>query len=113
MPIRKELRHFYRTPQWFAARIAVRKRAGDRCEHCNASNGTTAMLRSSRRRLHRVEIQCGCAHLNGAAGDDRPDNLAWLCRGCHLRHDREFHKLTRAGRKDAARPLLAEFAGAP
>lgn len=56
--------------------------------------------------MHWSGIQCGAAHRNGVAGDDRPDNLAWLCRGCHLRHDFSQHRLTRATRKDAARPLL-------
>lgn len=54
-----------------------------------------------------VATQCGCVHLNGIAGDDRDENLAWLCRSCHLRHDVRFHRETRATRKDAARPLLA------
>jgi hypothetical protein len=106
MPIRAELLHLYRRPEWFAAREAVRKRAGDRCEHCTLTNGTTAMLSSRRRGLHCVAIQCGCAHLNGVAGDDRDENLAWLCRGCHLRHDRAFHRETRSARKDLARPIL-------
>jgi len=53
-------------------------------------------------------VQCGCSHVNGIAGDDRLDNLRWLCRGCHLAADRKQHYETRAARKDAARPLLAE-----
>lgn len=34
MPIRPELRKFYRTPQWRAACALVRIRAQGRCEHC-------------------------------------------------------------------------------
>lgn len=40
MPIRAELRHHYRTPQWKAARAAVKERAGDKCERCHAKNGS-------------------------------------------------------------------------
>jgi 5-methylcytosine-specific restriction endonuclease McrA len=112
MPIRPELRHFYQTPEWFAARKACRERAGDRCEHCGATNETIAVLpRGPLRRLTTVWIQCGAAHLNGMAGDDRQENLAWLCRGCHLKHDRAQHRATRSDRKDAARPLLAAVEG--
>lgn len=51
-------------------------------------------------------VQLGRAHLNGVAGDDREENVAALCRWCHLRHDEKQHRETRATRKDAARPLL-------
>lgn len=106
MPIRADLRHFYRTPGWRAARAAVRERAGDRCEQCGVRNGLRVNIRLDRA----VLIQCGCAHLNNIAGDDRLENLAWLCRGCHLHHDRFTHAAsahrTRSARKDAVRPLL-------
>lgn len=101
MPIRKELRHFYRTPEWRMARAACRSRANDRCERCGRKNGSLKV------KPRVVVIQCGAAHLNNVAGDDRPENLAWLCRGCHLRHDLPHHHETRAARKDAARPLLS------
>lgn len=111
MPIRAEFRHFYRTPEWKQARERCRDRAGDRCERCGASNGTwiTRLIRRGMRILgsKRVIIQCGAAHLNNIAGDDRDENLKWLCRGCHLQLDKPFHHETRAARKDAARPLLS------
>jgi hypothetical protein len=124
MPIRPELRHFYRTPEWFAAREAVRKRAGDRCENCGAKDGAVGYRGKQMRCFIQLTggqtfpppmqpdaqlilIQCGCCHRNGVAGDDRLENLAWWCRGCHLRHDKPFHRDTRAARKDRARPLLA------
>lgn len=125
MPIRPELRHHYRTPAWFAARKACRERAGDRCERCGAKNGAVGFRREGKITLvemtekdakaalltapwlNMVRIQCGCCHRNNVAGDDRPENLAWWCRGCHLRHDKPHHRETRAARKDAARPLLA------
>lgn len=111
MPIRPEFRQFY-GPEWqLVIRPRIRARAGDRCEHCGRQNG------SYRPQLPKwVLIQCGAAHLNNTPGDDRDENLAWLCRGCHLRldcfvHARAAH-VTRATRKDAARPLLnQEVAG--
>jgi hypothetical protein len=152
MPIRKELRHLYRTPEYKAARARCRERAGDRCEQCGAPNKKTVLrafrwwtpytfeatlffLKAKRdgkevtelpwhvRDPHNVDhfrtahfpwharmkvvwIQCGAAHLNNVAGDDRDENLAWLCRGCHLRTDKPFHRATRQLRKDLERPLL-------
>ncbi len=153
MPIRKELRKFYRTPEWYAAREAVKSRAKDCCENCGAPNRQTvlrayewwtpATLQATVFMLngtiagepvtllpwHHKDtiqlahfprhdgmkwsgIQCGCAHVNGIAGDDRIDeNLRWWCRGCHLRHDIPIHVAnaheTRGARKDEKRPLLA------
>jgi hypothetical protein len=148
MPIRPDLRHYYRGPAWRATRERIRERAEDKCEQCGAPNGTTvlraytwwtpatleATVFMARGTIHGtpvtklpwhngrtfnnahfprhdgmrwVGIQCGCAHLNGVANDNRDENLAWLCRGCHLRHDQGQHRNTRSTRKDAARPLLA------
>jgi hypothetical protein len=122
VPIRKELRPLYRTPEWKAARAACRERAGDRCEQCGAQNRTVGFRdlegKFIRLRLgldfpppdqpnaYLLLIQCGCAHLDNNPANNAPDNHAWLCRGCHLHRDADFHRLTRATRKDAARPLL-------
>ncbi|HWE51372.1 MAG TPA: hypothetical protein VG273_16390 [Bryobacteraceae bacterium] len=38
MPIRRELRHFYRGPAWRAKRRFVLDRAGDKCERCGKPN---------------------------------------------------------------------------
>jgi hypothetical protein len=117
VPIRPELRHLYKTPEYKAARAACRERAGDRCEQCGGGNrqvgwkikGKFVRLAFGRPMPHGetfVLIQCGASHMNNVAGDDRPENLRWLCRGCHLAADALHHKLTRSVRKDAARPLL-------
>ena len=58
-----------------------------------------------------VGIVCTCAHLNHVSGDDRDENLRFLCQWCHLEHDVRFHHETRATRKDAARPILVAAAG--
>jgi hypothetical protein len=109
MPIRKELRHFYRTPEYKAARAACRDRAGDRCEQCHKLNGQIELRFYPDH--HSVVIQCGASHVNNVAGDDRPENLRWLCRGCHLKNDAEFHRHTRCVNKDRKRPLFSEIGG--
>lgn len=95
MPIKREFRRFYRGKAWAAVRERVRARAGDKCEHCHKPNGIFG-------------IQCGAAHLNHTPGDDRLENLAWLCRRCHLKFDAGHHRDSRSARKDRARPLLQE-----
>ena len=62
------------------------------------------------RRLRRrwVHIVCTVAHLNHVPGDDRDENLKFLCQWCHLNYDKLHHRETRQIRKDAARPLLQE-----
>lgn len=59
--------------------------------------------------MHWVSINLNVAHLNHVAGDDRDDNLKALCSWCHLNYDKLHHHITRATRKDQARPLLASL----
>jgi 5-methylcytosine-specific restriction endonuclease McrA len=98
MPIRPELRHHYAGPEWKAIRARIAERAGNACEKCGAPNGIFG-------------IQCGVAHLDQNPANNADDNLAYLCRGCHLKFDARFHaaaaRHTRQVRKDRARPLLA------
>jgi len=138
MPIKPEFRAFYRGKAWRATRERIRERAGDRCEQCLVPNhtrvirkggwwwnakghhwsdpqeGSTSPPRGLPRRI--VYIVCTCAHLNSVPGDDRPENLKFLCQWCHLATDRRMHlansRTTRVTRKDAARPLLQEAARA-
>jgi len=56
---------------------------------------------------YRVRVVLTIAHLNHDPTDNRDKNLAALCQWCHLHHDRQHHKKTRATRKDQARPILA------
>ena len=131
MPIRKELRHFYSTPEWQATRQRILARAQDRCEQCRAPNhtsvrrykgwwvdpdklywrdergavaGYTGSVRYSQCRI--VTIVLTIAHLNHTPGQDSDDNLQALCQWCHLHYDQPHHKLTRSMRKDRMRPLL-------
>lgn len=95
MPIRRDLRHFYKGEAWQAIRKRIRERAGDKCEQCGKPNGIW-------------RIQCGVAHLDHNPANNSDDNLKWLCRKCHLLWDKTHHADTRKERKDQARPLLKE-----
>jgi len=59
-------------------------------------------------RAHDVFVLLTVAHLNHVSGDDRDENLKALCQWCHLNYDKLHHHETRATRKDASRPLLAD-----
>lgn len=129
MPIRPDLRKFYDgNPEWRAAREIVRLREEDRCRHCGGKNGAIGFhkrLYPGRRfielterdaqamaridpSLKIVRIQCGCSHRFPVPPMDyRPENLLWLCRGCHLIFDKGGHKRSRQVRRDRGRPLLA------
>lgn len=43
MPIRRELRHFYRGPAWRATRARILERAGNCCERCGVPNRTIVL----------------------------------------------------------------------
>ena len=155
MPIRPDLRPFYRGPAWRATRERIRERATDRCEQCGKPNhrrlwvvsivdvkayfepwqawslvkgdgqrwilcvtgrpfrplsgGQTWRLRGAEWKLaRRIRVICNVAHLNHTSGDDRDENLKFLCQWCHLNYDKLHHRETRATRKDAARPIKWE-----
>jgi hypothetical protein len=123
MPIKPELRKFYGREWRTVTRPRILERAGDKCENCKVPNhaivwrmahglwrhmsvyGEPAMSRPGN--SHEVKIVLTIAHLNHMAGDDRPENLKALCQWCHLDYDKHHHHITRAVRKDAARPILA------
>ena len=95
-------------PKWSLIRRLIQRRAGDACEHCGAQNGDmyatdpeTGVCRavsghdartSLREGWRIVMIQCGAAHLDQDRDNNRFDNLAFLCRACHLNHDRPFNQ---------------------
>jgi hypothetical protein len=134
MPIRPDLRPFYRGPAWKATRERIMKRAKNRCEQCGKRNhrrvyarylrlmgeprmwwsyGCTVWRDHTGRRATpprfsretRVRVICTVAHLNHVSGDDRDENLKFLCQWCHLNYDKLHHRQTRITRKDAARPI--------
>ena len=137
MPIRRELRHFYRGPVWEATRERIVERADHKCERCGKPDGEKVLTRIIPAvrmfwcdlkggkwrddvakvvkltpailalRIRTIRVVICVCHINGVAGDDRDDNLAAWCQWCHLNHDVGLHRVTRCLRKDAARPLLA------
>lgn len=102
MPIRSDLRHHYKGPDWLAIRDRIRKRAGGNCEQCDVVDGSPTTNRDGKE----SRVQCGVAHLDHDPKNNADENLKYLCRACHLVHDQGQHKQTRSKRKDAARPLL-------
>lgn len=125
MPIRADLLHLYRAPEWQAARAAVKEKAADRCQRCNVKNGAWIVRDASKRGFTEITeadaaglkargervvlIQCGACHRVPVPQGEMYalSNLLWLDRGCHLRFDSGVHRRSRQTRKDLARPLLA------
>jgi hypothetical protein len=116
MPIKLEFRPLYKTDSYRTGRAAVRDRAGDTCEDCGRLNCSVHIVTAAIAGTDLVEglrlliIRCGAAHRNNIPGDDRLENLAWWCRGCHLRQDAPLHAVhgheTRCAVKDPLRPLV-------
>ena len=118
MPIRPELRKFYRGPEYDAQRARIVKRAGDKCEQCRVPNGKDvqrgpggvyrhvdarcgAPWRNAKGNVttfeprqdltRRVRIVLTMAHLDHNPANSDPSNLKALCTPCHLRHDAPVH----------------------
>jgi hypothetical protein len=117
MPIRKDLRTFYKSPEWRAIRAHILKRAGAKCEACAkpdrvllwvTRDGTGRWYMPDQKPrepglvLHLTRCVLTVAHLNHDTYDNRDTNLAALCQYCHLKHDRRFH-LASARRMKARR----------
>jgi 5-methylcytosine-specific restriction endonuclease McrA len=133
MPIRPENRALY-PADWPAISLAIRERAGQRCEDCGVPNhalggrdggkfypaasqgecslgldwpkpGDYAWCRGLQTaRLRIIRIVLTVAHLNHDPTDNRPENLRALCQRCHNRLD-AAHRA--AGRKARARRDMA------
>lgn len=113
MPLRPELRHLYRTPEWTSAKSRIAIRAQGRCEKCGAKKGQKYF---SARTGKLVVVQLHLAHSDHEDLDRfyDDDNLNYLCASCHLKFDSELHirraRETRSAAKDRKRPLLARAA---
>lgn len=57
-------------------------------------------------RAYTVRVILTVAHLDHDSSNMADENLAALCQWCHLHHDEDHHRETRAVRKDTTRPLL-------
>jgi hypothetical protein len=135
MPIRPDLRHLYRTPEYVEARARVVERSGDRCEQCGKRNGSIVetvtgkedgkhfmwwrgigpWVDDSGHEWRHLDVRCatrivivhiGLAHLDHNPANNADENLKFLCGWCHLHYDQLHHKETRSIRKDRQRPLL-------
>lgn len=112
-PIRPENRDRYPT-DWPAVSLAVKERAGWRCE-CEGECGRPADhlgpdpieredLPDTRCVNHQGDRAYGTgsrvvlttAHLDHVPEHCDPSNLRAMCQGCHLHYDREHHAQTRA-----------------
>ncbi len=123
MPIAADMRHLY-PANWPEIAHQVKTRAHWRCQHCRMRSNSRYYWRQRDGLRERVRlppgvqppgkapvrvVQIGAAHLNHNPADNRPENLAALCRYCHLIHDIGFHQQRRAARiwRDMlARPLM-------
>jgi len=90
---------------WRATSCGWRTWLGER-----APDAIAAALRADFGKPRTIRVVLSICHLNHAAGDDRDENLKGLCQWCHLHLDRAAHKMSRATRRDRARPLLVEGA---
>ncbi len=90
MPIRPERRALY-PKDWKAISLAIRERAGQRCEgspgiypDCRAANGEPHPVTGSK-------VVLTVAHLDHDETSSDPANLMAMCQRCHLTYDRHHH----------------------
>jgi hypothetical protein len=104
MPIARENVPHYRTWKWRMAAAYVRWCAHDSCQDCGLT----------RQAARAANLTMGVAHLNRTPGDDRHENLRYLCAACHLRFDNAANvrtiQINRSRRRH--RGQLALIAGA-
>lgn len=127
MPARPENAALY-PPDWPSISLAVRSRAGWRCEECGVENRAWGW-RDSSGAFHRVrarplkdagygrppfelrigdnvvriiEIVLTAAHLNHNPADCRQENLRAWCQRCHLIYDAPMKRARRLERERAA-----------
>lgn len=94
-------------PKWPLIRRLILRRAGGRCEWCQARNRRPHPRTGSR-------VYLAVAHLDRARAHNRFHNLALLCQRCHLCHDRPQHLASRrAGRNWQRQQLSLDFPPGP
>ncbi|MGI5507465.1 hypothetical protein [Lentzea sp. CA-135723] len=103
MPIRPENQDRY-PADWAAVSLAIKQRAGWRCEcrgECGRPPSHLDLDQRCRNHHHRPAYGTGSrvvlttAHLDHVPEHCDPDNLAAMCQGCHLNYDAEHHAQTR------------------
>lgn len=97
-PIRPSERARY-PKNWKAVSLAIRERAGNRCE-CEGECGLHRTNPGPRRCLElngakatwaKGKVVLTVAHLNHQPEDCRDENLKAMCQRCHLRYDAPHH----------------------
>lgn len=121
MPIAARLRKQFYGKTWRdVIRPRILERARNKCEQCGKPNHARVFtytwrepagprmiwIREGSRLPRKILADLQICHLNNCPGDDRDDNLRACCGWCHCNLDLQFHKQTRAARKDRSRPLL-------
>ncbi len=106
---------------WKTISLAVRERAGNRCEWCGARNHAVGWRDADGEfhevsaeeaeglaadRIRTIRIILTVAHLDHDTHNNASANHAALCQQCHLRHDARLHAQhaaqTRRGKRMAA-----------
>lgn len=138
MPISKEKMKLYpggsiRSKEWLAIRERILKRAGNKCERCQAPNRTVILragdvyvlpergetfcaqsgeflgrTRGSEMPAGRfVAVVLTIAHLDGQLVDHSDENLQALCQQCHNRLDMRQRQVAAARTRRAKRGQLS------
>lgn len=103
-PIRPENRDRY-PADWAAISLAVKERAGWRCECRGECGRPSPHLDAEGLCVNRhgepavgtgSKVVLTTAHLDHTPEHCDPDNLKAMCQGCHLHYDRAHHAETRA-----------------
>lgn len=118
MPIKPENRGKY-PADWNLVRLAILKRAGDRCELCFLENGDAIQREPCGKpfrwteippahRKKAVKVVLTIAHINQDPTDNRPVNLLALCQRCHNRIDLPYRTLNAAATRAAKEASFVE-----
>lgn len=114
MPIRPENRDRY-PADWRAISLAIKERAGWRCEcvgECGRGTHTGRCPNQQGQPAYGTgsKVVLTTAHLNHTPEDCRDDNLRAMCQGCHLHYDRDHHRETAARTRAAALAAAGQLA---
>jgi hypothetical protein len=98
MPTRIENRHRY-PKNWPEIRARIRERSGGRCEctgQCGLHRGKRCIERNGEPAIYaRGKVVLTVAHFPDHAPENCADeNLIHACNRCHLRMDRQHHKVS-------------------
>lgn len=117
MPIRPENVKRY-PPDWKDISLAIKGRAGWRCEcegecgrgthegRCTNEHGGAAYGTGSK-------VVLTTAHLDHTPENCKAENLKAMCQGCHLHYDKDHHAQTRSETRRKAANTPDMFAGEP